>query len=454
MYSSSFPIVQRLVPLYGKGYDIVKDDLCYHLVGHALLGIRENPTTPLQSSLHNPISIGGTYEDTNVPVLFVMSSGSGKQELIEFSRRSCAEKVRFSVATTVFHEQLVGGAFWDELKKAFVFVRGYMDDDHVVFDEVNPYLTGRDRDSVLFRSYLKQGLNAYGRNPVQKRLTGMAYDERLVYYPRFSPLFFAQPTRVPYELITAGFLRRPLIAYLAPTLEEKLEAFSESFKNPAQDTGELWKRWLSHLANLRHAAPYIRWHLSLEFLEFIQQNVRNTVLTAYEQHHELREFITIMLYPLKWRLAKFACIRAADRYFWSSPFIIYPTTGKEPTVSIEPTIEDCKLALQDLERSWAQTLTYVKQHVMRSFSSSRSPGADVRNAIVRRLCKGKAYSVETGIQVRDLLESVALEYGLAPSGVRPYYLQLTNNGVAIYKQTGRNKTSVYLADSSICDKLA
>jgi hypothetical protein len=172
----------------------------------------------------------------------------------------------------------------------------------------------------------------------------------------------------------------------------------------------------------------------------------------------LDEFVGIMLHPLKWRVAKFACICAAERRWWSAPRVAAPNGMRE---YIDVTVEDGRLAIADVEKSWEHTLALMRDWVR--IDTHRAPIApaadvrqvrrgDVRQVLIDVLCDAKAFTSETGVSAKDLLEKASDQLAVPLETVRNYYVALKKDGILSFRRLASKKTSVYLSDPVICQR--
>jgi hypothetical protein len=457
-----------LIPLYGEEYVSIIRVAHKHILSAALLGIIEENSDPLQTRLANPIVIGDSYDDIRVPGGFILPSGSGKQTIINAIEKSSKNsnpsypEVRYSPVTSWLPAQMVGTGLWadEKRKKEVTLVPGVMNDHYVVLDEPERSLTGNDTDSRDLRSYIKKGLNPFGSNLVHKPLTEFNYSQRLKYFPRFCPAFFMRPIRIPLELCTDGFIRRLVMAYLKVTFDQKLKGFDQSFKKSERDLEQDWSLWQEHLGFLRSQAPNIRWNIGDDMCAFIKDSVNRIAKETVKRSPELDEFTSIMLHPLKWRLAKFACIDAADRKWWR---VIHAMPVNDAPIYIEVKAAESQSALADFKESWATTIAVVKDLVrggpfkpketvavsaLHVFDVQKS---DTEQVIFKVLREKGAFSEETGLRVGLLLKEVHERTGVPEATVRTHYLKLKKDARISVEKLGQ-ETVAFRMDGEMVGK--
>lgn len=190
--------------LIGKAYTLALKALWYQLVG-----------VPLATKT---VSLGKVKADMRESLTFAIVSGNGKNLL-----RTCSEEIltkgKFKVISpTSYHaEQFVGKMLpvkdkgkiikWEENK-------GHFDSDLISIDEALLLLQSNDKAEKDVRAKIAQALNIYKKNFVYKRSVDNKVEEALGYYPSCVFQFFIQPLRLPENLITQGFLRRPPIIFV------------------------------------------------------------------------------------------------------------------------------------------------------------------------------------------------------------------------------------------------
>ena len=125
--------------------------------------------------------------------------------------RSGADAVIFEAVFSVAH------------RITFEQVRGYLDDDIVIFDDAIDLVRAIDSIYGESRKYLELALDTTGDNRLTKRLVGIPSEHALQYYPRCTIIIFFQPYLLPEEAFLSGLFRRFITMYIQAMERDRVE---------------------------------------------------------------------------------------------------------------------------------------------------------------------------------------------------------------------------------------
>jgi hypothetical protein len=267
------PIYQnylQLWDLYGPSYDVIKRACFYIMICHA--------------NRYKPLFFGKEKIDQRLNAFFIMPSGSGKKFIYHILRRSveglntcncqgqdCNNqnhiRERFANCQRPHPDHLVG-------KKLIEFVPnpgyqrgggqpryqqqirdnyGYLHSDFCAFDECHSLVTKEDKEEC--QQYLRTATDTMLSNQLVKQRVDISFQRPLSYYPECTCVFLMQPHPIDQAVITAGLLRRGLIIYVEPTLEEIQTGINSKIVQGATHTPrqirQQWTDWTHFLRQCR-----------------------------------------------------------------------------------------------------------------------------------------------------------------------------------------------------------
>lgn len=399
---------EPLIQLHGNSYKPVKKATFYSIIGAVICD--------------NKINFCGKIMDTRINLFFPLKSGSGKSDIKDVMKRSIKQlKMEYCEPTSLHPEQLIGKTIEDPASKKVIINKGHLADDYLVFEESTDLFT--DKDNQEIRNYIKISLDPIGTNEITKRSVDTLKQNSVRYSPKCTAVFFFQPLKMREEIATRGLLRRGLIIYVDPDINERYEALNESIV--PSNLNSNWKNWISFLNKLK--ATKFKWKFTDEAVKEIIKLTKQLSQIGMNKGNKAAGYTQIALFNLKEWLVKMSCIQAA--------------IDCRDKISIS----DVTNAYKDLSVFWDIQLTFVIHKISGYIDYKDTNMEEIR--ILSILQSNNCLSeVQSNLMIRDFIKYISKELGVSEDTARNKYQKLKNTGYIDSKQVGRNGSKVWLTD--------
>ncbi len=175
------------------------------------------------------LKLGSIVTDGRISLLIFLPSGGGKGELKRVIKQVLEKIGKSFVEPTSFHpEQFMGKVRIDNKRgeeKEYVPVKGHLSLDFIIIDEGKELLTSKESVFTESRKYLRQALDTYPNNTVEKKPVDIEHKYALKYEPHCCACIFVQPFKVGENIVLDGDLRRFIVSYIPIFADDKTDIY-------------------------------------------------------------------------------------------------------------------------------------------------------------------------------------------------------------------------------------
>ncbi|MHA1368255.1 MAG: hypothetical protein ACTSRA_00880 [Promethearchaeota archaeon] len=262
----------NLWDLYGKSYDVIKISTFFVLTCHA--------------RRFYPLYFGKELIDGRLHAFYIMRAGTGKTSIYDMMNTTITHIPNevFSTSDRLHVDHLIGKKVVSrednpdyvigKSKKKFIDVmkdnKGILSKDFVAFDEAQVILKDERKEEI--RSTLKKAMNTIGNNEVIKHRVDVSFDDPIRYRPTCTIVFFMQPMPIDFSTLSTGLMRRGILLYIKPSMDEVWNGLGEKVINVVNETrlNSSWKKWIKFLCDLKGSSSletYVRRNNVVEFTD-------------------------------------------------------------------------------------------------------------------------------------------------------------------------------------------
>lgn len=391
----------NLIPLEGESYVPLKKALIYSLLGNAIK--------------FNIIRYGSLILDTRVNLALPLKAGYGKTTCKRFIKDTINRIGRVCVEPTSLHsEQLVGKSVnivdgsGNIVKNIINY--GYLANDFVIFEEALKLI--RDSAYEEARNYINIALDTIGYNEVYKRNVDTEIQNAVRFIPNCSILLLFHPIPITTEIVDRGLMRRFLICYINPTVEERLSAL-EIESNVSAELMDEWIRYLKELSN-----KTFNWSFSPKY-NLIVEYTKKLIEDGYQFSQKGKELTDTMFFTLRDRILKLTIINTASQQ-----------------IDVVDTVHIVE-AYKDLLEFWEQQLCYVEEKIG---AVGRGELRDVvMDTILGVLRENNCFDKNSGMMPKDIILKVCQRIGTS-YGLTSYYFNQLRKLQVIVSDEETHKT--------------
>jgi len=243
----------ELWDLYGPSYDILKLCTFFILCGHAMR--------------FRPIFFGKEKIDMRFNGSYVLKSGRGKQLVYNIMEKSInLLNEEFYTSNKLHADHLIGKKLLKNIpnpefvpggpapRKIEVATDnpGILAKDYVAFDEAQVIINDPKKEEI--RSIFKIAMNPMDTNKLVKSRVDVDFGNPLTIYPTCTIVFFMQPTEIDLFTVSTGLLRRAVLVYIEPTVEEMKDGINTKLTITQEEQihlADCWDSWVNFLEKLK-----------------------------------------------------------------------------------------------------------------------------------------------------------------------------------------------------------
>jgi hypothetical protein len=408
--------LEREMGLYGHVYRLIIKSIWYITVGQLIKD--------------KIVRLGNVRTDCRNSFAYALPSGWGKKHIENILRKICNKLGESFSAVTSFHPEALLGKVLKPAKKGepYKSIRGFLDDDMVLFNDAIELVRGKDFLYRESQKYLCTALDPIGDNMITKGGVEIPKEKRLRYFPKCTVIFHFQPFSLGEEVLLGGLFRRLPTIYL-PFSERDRDEFSRKTSGHNNEDQSLpsFSRYLKHLKDKNLDVPSI---------------IDDQVKKRFDQLH-----LMLLDYGKSFgsKSANFTNMIDFNLQNWLLKMSTVLAYSRRKT---EVGLFDVEMAWCDLLEFWHSTLNFIEKKLTGSLDYGDTwHGATGKDQeMLKWLHEEGAVSEESSkISIKDYETKISTVFGTKEDSARGTYRRHKKAGWVSGKQISSHVSVVYLA---------